>query len=268
MVQAENTKSLYCRLVKRAAGSLALAILYTISSGLWSGCIWAQRDRTESNSSVRQEAQRSRSEPSVSTPIVFPVTNPSSALGRALASCENGIEDSELSLPSAKGEVKLDRCYRGRDHLICQFNALKQEAKSLLETSQKTVDANYLEIPDLEGICTINSDTLTSDSQNAMEFADRFKALKAEYEARAICADRIEQSIRKATLTDMTQAESLQKSMIDAIQGDVKGMSELQGKLSERASKTDASQRAIIVLQKIHRAMCMMYQRDESHASQ
>jgi len=68
----------------------------------------------------------------------------------------------------------------------------------------------------------------------------------------------------------MTQAESLLKSMIDTIQGDVKGMSELEGKLSERAAKMDASQRAIIVLQKIHRAMCMMHQRpeDQSHASQ
>jgi hypothetical protein len=264
MVHADNKKFLPSRMVKRAAGPLALAILYTLSSGLWSGCIWAQRDRTESNSSVRQEAQRNRPEPSVSTPIVFPVTNPSSALGMALASCETGVEDSGLSLPSAKGEVKLDRCYRGREHLICQFNALQEEAKSLLENSQKIVDSNYLEVPDLEGICTIKADTLTSDFQTAVEFADRFKALKAEYEARANCTDRLEQSIRKATLTDMTQAESLLKSMIETIQGDVKGMSELKGKLSERAAKMDASQRAVIVLQKIHRAMCMGHQRTEA----
>jgi hypothetical protein len=103
-----------------------------------------------------------------------------------------------------------------------------------------------------------------------VEFADRFKALKAEYEARATCTDRIEQSIRKVTLTDMVQAESLLKSMIDTIQGDVKGMSETQVKLSERAAKTDASQRAIIVLQKIHRAMCMIHPRpdEQGHASQ
>src|SRR5262249_33170309 len=113
MTPAQNTKSLDCRMVERAAGSLALAILFIISSGLWSGCIWAQRDRTESNSSVRQEAQRNPPEPSGSTPIVFPVTDPSSALGTALASCKTRADDSELSLPGAKGELKLDRCYQG-----------------------------------------------------------------------------------------------------------------------------------------------------------
>jgi hypothetical protein len=270
MTPAQNTKSLDCRMVERAAGSLALGILFIISSGLWSGCIWAQRDRTESNSSVRQAAQQNPPEPSGSTPIVFPVTDPSSALGRALASCKTRADDSELSLPSAKGELKLDRCYQGRDHLICQFNALTEEAKALLENSQKIVDANYIEVPDLERICTIKADDLTGHHKNAVEFADRFKALKAEYEARTNCTGRIEQSIRKATLADMIQAESLLKSMIDTLQDDVKGISELQGKLSERATKMAASQRVIIILQKIHRAMCMMNRRpeDESHASQ
>ena len=47
----------------------------------------------------------------------------------ALASCDKEPQSSDLILPRAKGDLKLDRCYRGRDHLVCSFNALLQEAK-------------------------------------------------------------------------------------------------------------------------------------------
>jgi hypothetical protein len=260
MVHIENRKRLHFGVMKRAARSVALVIVYIVSSGLWSGGSLAQRTRTEFNSPVRQEAQRNRPEPSPSTPIALPVINPSSALGSALASCETGAEASELSLPGAKGEIKLDRCYRGRDQLVCQFNALMAEANSLLDNYRKIVDANYPEVRDVGGICSIKPDTLANDLQNATEFANRFKAVKAEYEARVNCANRIEQSLKDVTLTDMTQAQSLVKSMIDTVEGDVKGVSAIQGKLSGLAERIDSSQKAMAPLQKIHRAMCMTHQ--------
>jgi hypothetical protein len=256
MIHVWNRKRPHCGMMKRVAGSMALAILCTVSSGLWSDS-WAQRTRT-------QEIQQNRPEPSTgspSTPITLPLTNPSSALGSALASCESGAEATELSLPGAKGEIKLDRCYRGRDHQVCQFNALMAEAKILSENYRKIVDANYPEVRDVGGICNIRPETLADDLQNAADFANRFKAVKAEYDARVNCANRIEQSLKDVTLTDMTQAQSLLKSMIDTIEGDVKVVSAIQGKLSGLAEKMDSSQKAMAPLQKIHRAMCMTHQR-------
>jgi hypothetical protein len=55
----------------------------------------------------------------------------------------------------------------------------------------------------------------------------------------------------------MAQAPILVKSMADAIEADVKNISEVQGKLTELADKMESSQKSIATLQKIHRAICM-----------
>jgi hypothetical protein len=241
--------------------SPALTIFCGFAIGLLSTNSWAQRSRTQFNSPPpRQELQRP--EPTATlpvNPITFPATDPSSALGQALASCEPKADASELSLPAVRGEIKLDRCYRGRDHLVCQLNALTAEAKSLLENYRRIVDANYPEARDVNGICSINPNALDSDLQNATEFETRWKALKAEYEPRSACANRIHQSLTQVAFPDMTQGPSLVKSMADTLDGDLKGVSEVQSKLSELAEKVVYSHKAIATLQKIHRAMCLAH---------
>jgi hypothetical protein len=172
-------------------------------------------------------------------------------------SCDKVSEGFEpVSLPGAKGEIKLDRCYRGRDHLVCSFNALLSEAKSLLENYRKIAEANYPELGSVDDVCKRTQDTLATDLQNATEFTERFKVLKAEYDARAACANRVEQSLRDVTLPEMTQAPAILTSMIDSIGGDIKGVSAAQTQLGEFAERINSSHKAIITIQKIHRTMC------------
>jgi hypothetical protein len=238
----------------RSAPIMAL-ILCVFMASLWSTDSLAQRSRS---SPVRQEIDLTRPDAPGSpvTPVALPVANPSSALGSALASCEAKADGSELVLPAARGEIKLDRCYRGRDHLVCQFNALSAEAKSLFENYRKVIDANYPEVRDVAAICAIAPETLVNDIKSATEFQTRFKEFKSEYDARSKCASRVQQSFMQVTLSDMPQAQTLVKSMTEAIDGDVKGVSELQGRMTELADKMDISYRAMLTLQKIHRAMC------------
>jgi len=195
------------------------------------------------------------------TPIALPVANPASALGNALVSCDKEAEGFEpVSLPGARGEIKLDRCYRGRDHLVCSFSALLSEAKLLLANYSKISDANYPELGSVDDLCKKTPDDLATDLQNATEFTDRFKALKAEYDARTNCANRIQQLLRDITLPDMTQAPAILKSMIDTIEGDIKGVSAAQAQLVEFAGRMNTSQKAIITIQKVHRTMCVRNQ--------
>jgi hypothetical protein len=267
-------------IASRVAGSVALAGFCLLSSASWLSEAWGQNTplqlvqarpapiqsrpglaqsrivSTKQNKAFALQPAPAQQVPAAA-PIVFPVTDPSSALGTALAACEAKLEASEFSLPGARGEIKLDRCYRGRDHLVCHLNALMSEAKVLLENYRRIIEANYPEVRDTGGICAIKPDTLADDSLNAAEFANRFKALKAEYEAEAGCANRIGQSLTQVTLPDMAQAPTLVKSMADAIEADVRGISEVQGKLTELADKMDSSQKSIATLQKIHRAICM-----------
>ena len=207
----------------------------------------------------RRMAQRKPHPLSVALPL-SEVTR--GALGTALASCEKASENSEaLILPGAKGDVKLDRCYRGREHLVCNFNALLSEATFLIEGYGRIIEAHYPDINNVAGVCGMKTDVLATDLQKAAEFTNRYRALKAEYDARSSCATRIGQSLKEVTLTDMAQAPEILKSMIDTLEGDLKGVSLVQAKVVMVAERVDSSQKAITTIQKIHRAMCVKDQR-------
>jgi hypothetical protein len=268
MSDIEHTKRV-CFSGLRTAGSVIVAGLYLLSPAFWPSMGWGQQSRmelvqaqTRPKTPPRANPTPVQSPPPTVAPIAPPVIDPNSALGTALASCDKGIEASEpLSLPGARGEVKLDRCYRGRDHLVCSFNALRTEASSLLENSRKIVDAKYPDVSNVDGVCSIRPDTLATDLQNANDFSSRFNALKAEYNARIKCASRVEQSIRDITLPDMAQAAGILKSMIDSIEGDMKGVSAVQAQVVALAENIDSSRKAMVTIQKLHQTICVRSER-------
>jgi len=273
MIHIEHRKRIH--LMLRAAGCLTtIALLYGPFPSFWSSLAWGQQSAMQLNSSVQAQAEPRRRpkpihaaqpspvEPSAPDPttIAPPATDPTSALGSELESCDKADGVEPVSLPGAKGEIKLDRCYRGRDRLVCSFRALSSEAKSLLENYRKIVDANYPDLGSVDDVCRIEPDSLATDLENSADFTARFKALKAEYDARVNCANRIEQSLRDVTLPDLTQAPAVLKSMIDSIEGDIKGVSAPQAQLVEFAEKINSSHKALLTIQKIHQTMCGRHQ--------
>src|SRR5208282_3589382 len=109
-----------------------------------------------------------------------PALDPASPLGQALASCDKIREEpGSFALPGLRGDVSLDRCYKGRDHLVCIFNALISEAKSLTDSYTKIVEANYPELNSVESICKLRQDALASDITGAEDFTKRFSILKS-----------------------------------------------------------------------------------------
>jgi hypothetical protein len=271
-----------------ALSTVSLTMLAFLYPAAWSGGAWAQERQTSPATFARPgtappqvapgmrvvqrkpapSAVAPREGQAVQTktdafPVPLPVTqHKGGPLGTALASCEKESESSEtLTLSGAKGEVKLDRCYRGRDHLVCSFNALLREASSLIEEYGRIVEAHYPDVSNVGALCEIKPDALTSDLRNATDFMSRFKALKAEYDARSNCATRIGQSFKDVTLPDMAQAPEILKSMIDSLEADLKGVSGVQAKVVELADRINSSQKAITTIQKIHRIMCVKGQR-------
>jgi hypothetical protein len=251
----------------RSAGRFTLATACLFFGAIWPGESRAQSDNPAGvqyppakHRKVTQPAPTIRPVPAATAVglAAMPVADPSSPLGNAVAhQCSRGSDASEFVVPGAKGDIKLDRCYRGRDQLVCEFNALTAEAKSLLENYRQIVATNYPEIQDIGGMCQIQSDSLANDIQGAKDFADRFKALKFEYDARSACARRIEQSFKEVTLSDLAQAPNLLKSILDNLEAEIKAVSDMQGQISEFAEKMASSQRAMGTLQKVHRAVCM-----------
>jgi len=155
----------------RAASLPILALLFAAGPpGFWSGAAWAQ-DARQAQRTLRP-SRINQPTSSVPAAVALPSREAAGgALGTALASCDKEPQSSELILPGAKGDLKLDRCYRGRDHLVCSFNALLQEAKSLLEDYRKIVEARYPEVSGVGDICGIKPTSLAADMQNATDFA-------------------------------------------------------------------------------------------------
>jgi hypothetical protein len=191
--------------------------------------------------------------------------DPNSPLGSALAACGKESDRSEpFSLPGAKGEIRLDRCYSGRAQHICANNVLLKEGRSLLQDYAKIIEARYPDLSNVNGVCGINPDALSTDVQKAGEFTSRFKALSAEYAARFNCAGRVSQSLREVVLPDMAQAPEIIKSMVESLEGDSKDLFAVQAQVTEVAGKIDASQKAMVTIGKIHQAMCVKEQRAET----
>src|SRR5205814_553372 len=73
----------------------------------------------------------------------------------------------------------------------------------------------------------------------------------------ANCAARVQQSLSDVVLSDMTQAPSILSSMVTSIQTDLQPVSAAISEATQLSQRNEASHRAILMLQKIHRAMCL-----------
>jgi hypothetical protein len=159
--------------------------------------------------------------------------------------------------------VTLDRCYKGRAHLVCVFNALMAEAKSLTESYTKIVDAKYPDLDSVDGICRLNRDSLATDIAGSEDFTKRFTTLKAQYESAARCAGSVKQAFHDVVLSDMAQPPEILKSMTDSIEGDINRVSQTQNQISELSTKIEISKKAMKTIEKIHRTMCIKDMKDK-----
>jgi hypothetical protein len=202
--------------------------------------------------------ERTKAIPDTPAAAPSPAIDKTSALGQALAACnQDSAEQEAFTLPGLKGEVTLDRCYKGRAHLICVFTALRTEAKSLTNSYTKIVEAKYPDLTTIDGICQLNPETLASDIVGSEDFAKRFKELKSQYEAATKCAGNVEQAFKDVSLADMTQAPEILKSMTASIDGDIAKISKVHEQTSDLSAKMELANKAMKAVTKIHHALCM-----------
>jgi hypothetical protein len=221
---------------------------------------------------VRQTATRTNPpEPTNTTTVAVPgpAIDKASALGQALAACNQDVAAQEtFALPGLKGEVTLDRCYKGRTQLICVFTSLNTQAKSLTSAYANIVDANYPDINTVDAVCKLNTETLKSNIVGSEDFAKRFKELKSQYDAATNCAGNVEQAFKNVTFNDMVQGPEIVKSMIASIDGDIAKTSELHKQVSELAEKMELSKKAIKTITKIYHALCLQGERAAAQPSE
>jgi hypothetical protein len=214
--------------------------------------------------SQSQLVQRSRQRPIPAQPTTQPkdearAPEPTSALGKDLAFCEDSAVKDAFVLPGSKGEITLDKCYRGRAHLGCVFTALGTEAQALTASYAKIVKAGYPDVTSVDDICRIDRDTLAADMGGAEDFRKRFTALKSQYENATKCTATVKAAFKDVSLTDMAQPPEVLKSMTDSIDGDVNKVSESQKQISDLSIQMEAAKKAMRTLDKLHKAMCNQF---------
>ena len=192
------------------------------------------------------------------SPPASSALDPSSPLGQALAACDKDPAVQEVfALPGLKGDLTLDSCYKGRAHFVCVSTALISEARSLTKFYVRIVEAKYPDLNSIESICGLNPDALGSDINGSQEFLKRFAMLKSQYEIAFRCTSSVGQSFKELALMDMTKPADLQKSMADAIDNDFTEVSEVQNQSAALATQMEPSKKALITLDKLHRAVCV-----------
>ena len=204
----------------------------------------AQARRTATRTNPPERANTTPDPTPDTTPVPVALPSPAidstSALGQALAACnQNAAVQEAFTLPGLKGEVTLDRCYKGRAHLICVFTALSSEAKSLTGTYTKIVDAKYPDLNTVEGVCKVSQQTLATDITGTEDFAKRFKELKSQYEAATKCVGNVEQAFKDASLAGLTKAPEVAQSMTASIDGDVAKTSKVYEQISDLSTKME-----------------------------
>lgn len=257
-----TSSSITIKFIAKFALFIAFTLMITAPSFDISstGDAYAQRRRfrdREDDPPRRREEPRQETQAPAPAPAT-PAINASTPFGQALASCDQSqAEDAQFGLPGLKGEIKLDRCYRGRKHLSCRIDTVINEGKALTDEYTRIVEAKYQEVTNLGDICKIDFEALTKDAGGATEFAKRFAAARAEYDARSACATKVKASVADVTLPELVQAPEVLKSMMDAVESEITRVSTAHKQVADLAGRIDASYKSILVLQKIHRAMCI-----------
>jgi hypothetical protein len=243
---------------------LAMLALLFLSVGAIADTASAQQHRQRQQPQVRPATRVNPPEPTNTTTdtttvaLPNPAIDKTSALAQALAACnQNEAVQGTFALPGLKGEITLDRCYKGRAHLICVFTALSTEAKSLTLSYTKIVEAKYPELDTVDGVCKLNPETLASDIAGSEDFAKRFKELKSQYEAATKCAGNVQQAFKDVSLSDMTQPPEILKSMTASIDGDIAKISKVQEQISNLSAKMELANKAMKAVTKIHHAICV-----------
>jgi len=183
-------------------------------------------------------------------PIVRPSVAPAKSLTDALAVC-NKESEGQFTLQGAGGDIKLDRCYRGTDHLNCKINALVAEARDINQSYKEIADPRYADISNIDAICRIEPGILADHLKRAKSFDSRWDILSAEYAKLADCSTSVEESIRNVVLPDLSHGGDIVKSMIEKIRGAVNRVSESQKEVGALSVEVDASRKALTAFQKI-----------------
>jgi hypothetical protein len=125
-------------------------------------------------------------------PRQIPATRPTAATpvesATPTAPCDQQFPRADLALPGLRGPIKLDSCYRGREHFVCSVDTIVAESQRLRSEYEKIVQMNYPSLKTIDPVCRLSSEGVATDIQ--------LRALRPTYSWSRISFQDFEQSNR------------------------------------------------------------------------
>jgi hypothetical protein len=215
----------------------------------WNGSFF----QTAGAQQIRQAQQPKRPRENVAARPTAPT--PVEA-GTPTASCDQKFSKADLVLPGIKGPIKLDSCYRGREHFICSVNAIIAESQKLRSEYEKIVQMNYPSFKTIDPVCKLSSESVATDIQLVADFFPRFRAVKSAFDRQANCAVSIGRTIKELNLSTMANGADIVRSMMEAIDGDMKLVPDERQNSADLSETMEAARKSLDAIEKLHAAMC------------
>jgi hypothetical protein len=193
-------------------------------------------------------------------PRQIPATRPTAATPVEAAtpttSCDQQFAKTDLVLPGPKGPIKLDSCYRGREHFICSVNAIIAESQKLRSEYEKIVQMNYPSFKTIDPVCKLSTESVATDIKLVADFFPRFRAVKSAFDRQANCAVTMGRTIKELNLSTMANGADIVRSMMEAIDGDMKNVADERQNSSELSETIESARKSLDAIEKLHAAMC------------
>jgi hypothetical protein len=200
-----------------------------------------------------QQPQRPRQAPAVT---IRPTAATPVESATPTASCDQQFPRADLVLPGPKGAIKLDSCYRGREHFICSVNAIIAESQKLRSEYEKIVQMNYPSFKTIDPVCKLSAEGVATDIQLVNDFFPRFRAVKSAFDRQANCAVTMGRTIKELNLSTMANGADIVRSMVEAIDGDMRHVPDERQNSSDLSETMEAARKALDAIEKLHAAMC------------
>jgi len=172
------------------------------------------------------------------------------------ASCDQQFPRTDLVLPGLKGSIKLDSCYRGREHFVCSVNAIVAESQKLKSEYEKIVQMNYPSFKTIDPVCRLSSEGVATDIHLVNDFFPRFRAVKSAFDRQANCAVTIGRTIKELNLANLTNGADIVRSMSDAIDRDMTHVPDERQNSADLAETIASARKSLDAIEKLHAAMC------------
>jgi flagellar biosynthesis GTPase FlhF len=216
------------------------------------------RDRTEISPSIPAGA-RSPQAPTAtpSSKGTEPPPVAAVSLRDALAACDKASKNvPQIELPGAKGPVRLDACYRGRDHLVCTMSALRVEAESVSKEYRTIVESNYPTVKDIDAVCKIDPVRLDEHLAKSKTFDARWEVLHTAFVKATDCNNRVIEAVRTVSLPNLPHSAELMQSMLTTIRNAIESVADDQKNVIKLADYITDAQGVMTTIRQIRGGMC------------